>query len=175
MLKMHLQHFAETVQGKKIVYLFRLHEERTTVAGGQLAFATENETSISKDADTTQTKDGSVRTPSEAEIEITGEYIAKKGDPVIRKYRKAMLEDKLFDIWEVDLSDPIDNKDNKYYGTYYQGYMTEHTKTSSAEDACTISITFGVNGKGADGEVTVTDTQQEEASYVFEDSVTASA
>jgi hypothetical protein len=32
-----------------------------------------------------------------------------------------------------------------------------------------IQITVGVNGKGADGAVTVTDDQQEDASYVFTD------
>ena len=47
--------------------------------------------------------------------------------------------------------------------------MTEFEKTSNAEDMVEISLTFGINGKGVKGDVTVTAEQQEAASYVFVD------
>ena len=47
--------------------------------------------------------------------------------------------------------------------------MTEFDKSSNAEDMIEVSLTFGVNGTGADGYATVTAAQLEIASYVFAD------
>ena len=54
------------VTGKNLVYLYRLASEATTVDGTRIAFTTEDELSISADADATATKDGSVRGASVA-------------------------------------------------------------------------------------------------------------
>src|SRR5699024_11745112 len=66
-----LQIFAEAVSGRRLVYLYRILSEAATQNGTQIAFTTENERTKSKDADSTSTKDGSIRTPGTAEIEIT--------------------------------------------------------------------------------------------------------
>ena len=63
-----LQVFAEAVQGKKIVYLYRVASKEATANGTTLAFTTENSRTMSKDADSTATKDGSIRTPGTAEV-----------------------------------------------------------------------------------------------------------
>ena len=168
MHEMNLQLFAEAVQGKKIVYLYRVNESAATTAGATLAFTTENGFSIDMDADSTATKDGAVRSPAQPEIEITSTSIFKKGDDAIETYKNAMLNGKLFDIWRANLEAPAQG-DNKFAGTYYQGYMTSFEETSNAEDFVEYSLTFGINGKGADGSVTVTVDQQEAAAYVFAD------
>ena len=62
MFKTGLQLFAEAVAGKKIVYLYRLAKNASQEAGKNLAFTTENGRSKSKDADSTATKDGAIRT-----------------------------------------------------------------------------------------------------------------
>ena len=169
MEKMNLQLFAEAVHGKKIVYLFRVKSEAATSNGVALAFTTENSISMSKDADTTATKDGMIRTPGEAEIEISATTILAKGDEMYAKLKAAMLNDEVIEIWEANLDEPADEGDNKFKGTYYQGYLTEFEKSSSAEDFVECSTTFAVNGTGADGNVTVSAEQQEVANYVFTD------
>lgn len=167
-MKMNLQMFAEAVAGKKIVYLYRILKDATTTDGALIAFTTENSKTISKDADTTATKDGSIRVPGAAEIEITATSILAKGDKMISKLEKAMLEDAMMEIWEVNLEEASESP-GKFKGTYYQGYLTELEKTSNAEDMVEVSMTFGINGKGADGDVTVSAEQQEMAEYVFAD------
>ena len=170
--KMNLQLFAaatEAVSGKKIIYLYRLLEEASTANATAIAFVTENSTTISKDADSTATKDGNVRTPGTAEIEISATSLLAKGDTMYDKMRSAMIADKLIEIWEVNLAEPVASKSGKFKGTYYQGYLTEFEKTSNAEDYVEVATTFGINGSGADGEVTVSDQQQEIAAYVFAD------
>lgn len=164
-----LQTFAEAVQGKKLVYLYRIASKAATVDGATLAFTTENGRTKSKDADSTATKDGPIRTPGAAESEVTVTSILAKGDEMIDDLEDAMDDDELMEIWEANLDEPAEAGDNKFKGRYFQGYLTEFEKTSSAEDYVECSLTFGINGSGATGDVTVTTEQQEVAAYVFKD------
>lgn len=157
------------VQGSKIVYLYRLLEEQATADAFRIAYVTEDSISYSKDADSTVTKDGTIRTPSAVEIEKPMTCILSQGDTDIDKLKNAMLNDKVVELWEANLDEPIANQSNKFKGTYFQGYITSYEKTSNAEDMVEIQMTIGVNGKGADGNVTVTASQQDDASYTFTD------
>jgi TP901-1 family phage major tail protein len=165
----NLQLFAEAVQGKKIVYLYRIHDEAAAENAVMLAFTTENTRTKSKDADATITKDGSIRTPGAAEVEIEATSILAKGDTMIDKLEDAMDSDKMVEIWEANLEEPAADGDNKFKGMYFQGYLTEFEKTSSAEDFVECTLTFGINGSGVRGDVTVSVEQQEMAAYVFAD------
>jgi TP901-1 family phage major tail protein len=167
--KFDLQLFNEAVQGKKIVYLYRIKSKAATTDGTLLAFTTENGRSKSKDADSTATKDGSIRTPGTAETEISANSILSKGDTMIDSLEDAMDNDELIEIWEANLEEPAEGGEDKFKGMYFQGYLTSFDKTSSAEDFTEIELTFGINGSGKRGDVTVTTEQQELADYVFKD------
>lgn len=172
MKEMNLQLFAKAVSGKKIVYLYRVLGG--TSAAAALAFTTENSRTKSRDADSTETKDGAIRTPGATEVEITATSILQKGDTLIDELEVAMDEGKLVEIWEANLEEPVDGDDSKFKGAYYQGYLTEFEKTSNAEDFVECSLTFGINGTGVKGDVTVTAAQQEIAAYVFADTTAKS-
>lgn len=219
----NLQMFtAQPVKGKRIIYLFRIYDERSTETGSTIAFTTENSRSVSKDADTTATKDGNIRTPNDAEIEISVTSLLSNDDDddLIYDLEDAMLHDKKMEIWEANLDDPQDgtyaltsdteiDSSKTYYtrsgtspnytytavenpvksslssyyemtatkfkGKYYQGYLTSFEKTSNAEDFVECSLDFGIDGIGADGNVTVTAEQQEAAAYAFADTTAVGA
>lgn len=165
-----LQLFAEAIQGKKIVYLYRILEDAATANAEGIAFTTENGRTKSKDADSTATKDGSIRTPGVAEVEITATSILSKGDTMIDKLEAALDGDKTIEIWEVNLEEEGTSDDvGKYKAKYFQGYLTEMEITSNAEDFTEVSLTFGINGDGVAGFATVSEEQQEVANYVFAD------
>lgn len=164
-----LQTFAEAVRGKRLVYLYRIASKSATVNGVTMAFTTENERTKSKDADSTETKDGPIRTPGASETEISVTSILAKGDELVDDLEAAMDNDELIEIWEANLDEPASGGENKFKGMYFQGYITEIGRSSSAEDFVEISMTFGINGTGASGDVTVTTEQQEVAAYVFKD------
>ena len=153
----------------------RLKKDAAKNAATALAFTTENGRTTSKDADTTETKDGTIRTPGAAEVEITATSILAKGDTLIDSLEDAMINDELVEIWEANLDEPASSGSNKFKGKYFQGYVTELEKTSNAEDMVEVSITFGVNGTGEKGDVTVTAAQQEVAAYVFTDTTKTGA
>lgn len=170
MNKFNLQQFAVAVSGKKIVYLYRLLSKAQSETGSLLAFVTENGRTKSRDADTTATKDGSVRTPGAVETEITCSSLMAKGDKMIDMLEGALDSNEIIEIWEANLEEPGTGT-NKFKGMYFQGYLTEFEKNSNADESVEISLTFGINGTGVKGDVTVTTAQQEMASYVFKDSV----
>lgn len=174
-MKMNLQLFAATaVNGNKLVYLYRIMSKAATTAGTILAFTTENSRTKSKDADTTMTKDGAIRTPGASETEITATSILTVGDTIIEALEEAMDKDEIIEIWEVNLAEK-GTGENKFKAMYFQGYLTELEKTSNAEDFVEINLTFGINGNGASGEATVTAEQQEAAEYVFKDTTATGA
>lgn len=173
---MNLQRFAEPVQGAKILYLIRIKDEAAQKNAEIVAFQTEGTTTITKDADSTATKDGSIRTPAPAEIEISLTALLAKGDTVIDRLKAAMLADKLLEVWEIDASQAGTTTDaGKFKGTYYQGYLTSCEKASSAEDFVEMSLTFGLNGTGVDGYYTLSQEQQEAAQYAYTDTVKATS
>ena len=159
------------IQGKRIIYLYRILKDAATDDATALAFTTENERTKSRDADTTETKDGPIRTPGALETEITTTAIfSSESDEMITKLEKAVDDSEKVEIWEVNLDKP-GTSDNvgKFAAKYFQGYVTEFGSTSSAEDHAEASLTFGIEGTGADGYATASDEQQEIASYVFAD------
>jgi TP901-1 family phage major tail protein len=177
MNKLNLQRFAaaEAVSGKKIVYLYRVLKDAATKGGAALAFTTENSRTSKKDAEATMTKDGAIRTPGSSEVEITATSLLRKGDTMIDDLEDAQGSDEIIEIWEVNLAEPASSGDNKFKGRYFQGYLTELEKTSKSDENVECSLTFGINGNGAKGDVTVTAEQQEIASYVFQDDVKTGA
>ena len=177
MKKFNLQLFADdaaaktAVDGKSIVYLFRVLSKAAINDAVAMAFTTENERSVSKDSDSVVTKDGAIVIPGEAEIEISATALLVKGDSLADELEDALLNNDVIEIWEVNLESPATETDNagKFNGRYYQGYLTEFTLSSSAEDHAEYECTFAINGTGKKGLVTVTKEQQEIASYVFKD------
>ncbi len=174
MKKFNLQLFADdataktAIEGKKIVYLFRILKNAATKTAVAMAFTTENERSKSKDSDSVATKDGAIVIPGEVEIEISATALLVKGDPLAEELEDAMDANDIIEIWEANLEAP-GTTEGTFKGRYFQGYLTEFTLSSSAEDHAEYECTFAVNGSGAKGDVTVTAEQQEVASYVFKD------
>ena len=168
MKKIDLQMFAEAVSGNKLVYLYRIMSKAAEKDAVALAFTTENERSKSKDSDSVVTKDGAIRIPGAAEVEITATSLLAKGDSLVYDLEDAMDNDEIIEIWEANLEEPVEGG-NKFKGMYFQGYLTEITHSSSAEDHVEIELTFAINGEGKRGEVTVSAEQQEIAEYVFTD------
>ena len=171
--KLNLQLFAEAaqktaVQGKKIIYLFRVLSTAATTDAVAMAFVTENERTKSKDFEATATKDGNIMTPGAGEQEITATAIFAVGDTMPETLEDAMDNDEILEIWEANLAEK-GATEGKCKGRYFQGYLSEFSLASSAEEHAEYSTTFSINGKGVKGEVTVTAEQQAAAEYVFAD------
>ncbi len=169
MFKFNLQLFAEAVQGKQIIYLFRPLSKEAIEDAVAMAFTTENERTKSVDYEATETKGGSVQTAGAMEHEVTATAILAAGDKMAEELEDACDNHELVEIWEANLAEPASEGANKFKGRYMQGYLNEFSLASSAEEHAEYSTTFAINGAGAKGDVTVTAEQQAVAAYVFKD------
>ena len=171
MRKFDLQLFTDSftaVRGNKLIYLFRRYADRATATGAVIAYTKENTRSTSSNADTVETKDGTVRLPKDPDSTVNVSCYLKKNDEMIPKLDRAVKKCDLMEVWEVNLEEP-GASEGKFKATYWQGYATSIEKSSPADDYVEVSLTFTLNGEGEEGDETVTEEQQAEATYVFAD------
>lgn len=171
-MKFNLQLFAEAttkkaVDGKKIIYLFRVFKETPDSDAVAMAFTTENERSKSNASEIIETKDGGINLPK-IETEISTTAILATGDTLVEELEDAMDGGAKIEIWEANLDAP-GTTSGKFKGRYFQGYLNEFTLSSSAEDHAEYECTFAISGPGKKGDVTVSAAQQEAATLVFKD------
>lgn len=174
MRKYDLQLFTAptVVKGKKIIYLFRLLEEAATAAGVNIAYTTENSKSMSRDSDSTETKDGPVSTPGKLETTVSATAIFSVGGDgmSIEDIQDAIIADKIFEIWEANLED-AGASTGKYKGRYMRAKCTSCEISSSAEDNAEADIEWAVDGTPQKGDVTVPSEIIASVTYTFKDAV----
>ena len=165
------------IKGKRIVYLYRILKDAETSTATAIAFTTENSRSKSRDSDTVATKDGVIRVPQEAEVELsTTALFANENDEMINKLETALDTGEKVEIWEVNLGNPgTGDEAGKYAAKYFQGFVTSFELASNSEDHAEATLEFGIEGTGVKGFATITDAQQELASYVFKDTAKEAA
>lgn len=161
---------AQTIEGKKIVYLLRVKEEQATENGVILAFTTQNSRSLSSGVGTAQTKDGAVATPGTVEETLSVTSYFAKGDEMAEKLEEALKEGKVMEIWEADLERPAENEDGKYKGQYWEGRISSWSLSTPAEGLSELSTEFVLEGGGKKGNVTVDDSMKADA-YEFLDAI----
>ena len=170
-MKFNLQLFAEetkkAVDGKKIIYLFRILKDAANKDAVAMAFTTENERSKSNESETIPTKDGDIVMP-QIETEISTTAILAVGDSLADELEDAMDNAEKIEIWEANLEAP-GATDGTFKGRYFQGYLTEFTLATAAEDHAEYECTFKISDAGKKGDVTVSAEQQAVAEYAFAD------
>lgn len=160
----------EAAKGINQILLFRLLSEAGTEAATRLAFQTEHEVTESKDSESVPTKDGNITVPGQLETEISCTSILAVGDTMVAKLRNAMRENEIVEVWDIDKTTELTGK---YASTYYQGYITEYSKSAGTEDNVEVSFNFVPNGNGVDGQATLTTEQAAVVQYVFKDTIIA--
>ena len=173
MKKMNLQLFTAptVIEGKKIIYLYRLLKDAATKGGLNLAYTTENTSNFSRDSDNTETKDGPVGTPGSLETTVSATAVFSKGGDGMTptEVRNALIAGDDFEIWEVNTAD-AGTTTGKFNGLYMRAKCTSFELSSSAEDNAEADIEWTVYGTPQAGEVTYSDSSSS-AAYTFRDAV----
>lgn len=160
----------ETLQGIDVILLYRLLKKQNEEAAWKMTLQTEHDNSITRDAESTVTKDGNVQTLSPVEYDLSATSIVAIGDPHVDEMKKALIDGEIIEIWEINKAEKGTGENaNKFKATYYQGYVSEYSPTATAEDKVELSLSFAINGVGQDGFATLTKEQAEVVQYVFED------
>ena len=173
MKKIDLQLFTAptVIEGKKIIYLYRLLKDAATKAGLNIAYTTENSSSFSRDSDNTETKDGPVGTPGSLETTVSATAVFSKGGDGMTptEVRNALIAGEDFEIWEVNTAD-AGTTTGKFNGLYMRAKCTSFELSSPAEDNAEADIEWSVYGTPQAGEVTYS-ASGNSAAYTFVDAV----
>ena len=173
MKKMNLQLFTAptVIEGKKIIYLYRLLKDKATKGGLNLAYTTENTSNFSRDSDTTETKDGPVGTPGSLETTVSATAVFSKGGDGMTptEVRNALIAGEDFEIWEINTAD-AGATTGKYNGLYMRAKCTSFELSSPAEDNAEADIEWKVYGIPQEGEITYS-ASSSSAAYTFVDAV----
>lgn len=162
---------AQAIDGKDYLLFFRAWKNRATDAGAKLAFQTEHSIDMSKETETTSTKDGNINTIADGDNTISITSIAYREDTgtatVWEKLKEHYKANELVEVWEVDRNSLT--TDGKYKADYYQGFLSSFTKSAPSDAQSELEMEYAINGNGVSGEVTLSDAQQAVAQYVFHD------
>lgn len=158
---------AEVKKGKKIVLLWRLLSQDKETDGKMMMFQEEHSVEKSRDADSTETKSGTIKDTKMLEEEVPFTSLLANDDPCFDVLNTAIDNAEKVELWEVDMNVKIENKENTYPAKYRQGYITELNVTANAEDNVEVEGTFATEMKAQTGEVELTAAQIEAAQYKF--------
>lgn len=162
-------------KGIDIILLYRILKKSTEEAAWKLAFQTEHENGMSRDVEGTATKDGTVQSLGAVEYDFSATSIVAVGDPHYYELKQAFIDGEVIEFWEINKAElaPETDSENagKFFGTYYQGYLSDFSRSAATEDASELEMSLAVNGIGQDGWCTLTDEQAEIVQYVFKDTV----
>ncbi|KXT74892.1 Phage tail protein [Streptococcus sp. DD10] len=161
-------------KGIDSILLFRVLSAAKTDAAAKMAFQTEHSTEKSRDANASQTKDGVLQSVGGIEVTISATSILAEDDPLVIKLESAMNNGELVEIWEIEKGATKDSS-GKFAAVYYQGYITSFNKTKNSEDLVELEMEFAINGVGANGFATLTETQSAVVQYGFADTTAGSA
>ncbi|MCL1989759.1 MAG: phage major tail protein, TP901-1 family [Defluviitaleaceae bacterium] len=160
-------------RGANRIMLMRPFSLRHEATAGRLAFQTDHEKSMSRDAESTITKDGNINSLSELEVEYSLTTLFAHNDSVRETMYQAFLNGELVELWDIDKTDPTVPNGTQFPATYFQGYLTEWSESAGAEDSVEISLSLAINGSGVQGSATLTQDQATVVQYEFADTVVA--
>lgn len=145
----------------KVIYA---RKHGSTDAPKRLPFQTTHNLDMSRDNDSTATKDGAVPSiaPLEAELEV--EALSSNHD-LYKVFKSSLDNNERLDIWEVNFADK--NEGGLYAATYLEAVVNEISVDNDADDLSSSDITFSVYPTPVDGYTAVSEQEQSEVSYAF--------
>jgi len=161
-------------RGANRIMLMRPFSLRHNTTAGRMAFQTSHEKSLTRDAESTITKDGNINSLSELEVSYSLTTLLAQNDDVRERLYDAFLNGELVELWDIDKTEPTVAGGNQFPTTYFQGYLTEWSESAGAEDSVEISMSIVINGSGARGNATLNQEQTNVVQYEFADTTVAS-
>lgn len=153
-----------TIRGIDNVGYLRLLKNAHKEAAKLIRYQTSMDFELSRDSDTTATKDGSVAIPGAMETEVTIEFLDGINEVSDDAYT-AILNGETVELWKVNRARK--NDEGKYFGWYMQGEITGDSNSNDADDASTRELTVTVSGTPKRGWLTLSKDQQEELEVGF--------
>ncbi len=156
-------------KGKDKILMFRLLKESSKKNAAKLALQIEHEWEYSRDAETTQTKDGSITVSKGVEVTLSISGLASSDD-TNKMLKQSVIDGEMLEVWEIDLSEKDSSGKNK--ALYARGRLNSWSVPANVEDFEELETEMTIEGIPVEGYVTLSEEQQNAIQYTFADIVT---
>ncbi|WP_461241130.1 phage major tail protein, TP901-1 family [Paucilactobacillus sp. N302-9] len=145
----------------KVIYA-RKHNDGTPV---RVPFQTTHNLDLSRDNDSTATKDGAVPSiaPLEGELEVEA---LSSNSPAYALFEDSLNNNERLDIWEVNFAET--NEEGLYEATYLEAVVNEISVDNDADDLSASDVTFSVYPTPVKGFTAVSKEEVDEVAYAFQ-------
>ncbi|WP_204123117.1 phage major tail protein, TP901-1 family [Lacticaseibacillus mingshuiensis] len=152
------------VAGKDVVTFMRRYLTRATAKASLIPYQTGMTFGVSRDSDSTSTKDGPVNSQSSLETDFSVDFI-NNTSTIADEALDAAISGERIEAWKVNRGRR--NATGQCEAWYVQGTISEDTGDNDSDDNATRSLTIAVDGEPKHGWVTLSDEQEELIDYVF--------
>lgn len=150
--------------GKEKILMFRLLSKAEEEAAARLALQIEHNWSYERNTDTKPTKDGAIVTPGSLEVTLELNAISTR-DALNLMLKESVVKGEKLEVWDIDLGSK--DAEGKYDAEYAVGNLNSWEVPANVEDTVDISTTMSIDGRPAEGKVTLTDTEVSEILVSF--------
>lgn len=155
---------ANKLQGKRVLVAVRKLSEQATKDAYILPLQTSGDFDLSRDTDTTTTKDGIVSTSGALELDFSVELI-DSDDVVLDLLEDSLINETMLEVWRIK----FDKKDSqgRAFAHYMHAKVTEDSQSADADDIATREFTFTNEGDPKRGYLVLPTNIQEAIDYAF--------
>lgn len=152
------------VKGKDIVTYMRLFSERKTAAASLIPYQTGMSFGVSRDSDSTSTKDGKLSTQGDLETDFSVDFVNNTSE-IADKALNAAISGERIEAWKVNRGRR--NATGQAEIWYVQGTISEDSGDNDSDSDATRSLTIAVDGEPKHGWAKLSDEQEELIDYVL--------
>lgn len=153
-----------TIKGKDVVTFMRLFKNRKTVGASLIPYQTGMSFGVSRDSDSTGTKDGAQSTQGSLETDFSVDFLNNTSE-ISDQALDAAISGERIEAWRVNRARR--NADGSCETIYVQGTISEDSSDNDNDDNSTRSLTIAVDGEPKRGWAKLADEQEEYIDYVF--------
>ena len=152
------------VKGKDVVTYMRLFSERKTAAASLIPYQTGMSFGVSRNSDSTSTKDGPLSTQGALETDFSVDFVNNTSE-IADKALDAAVSGERIEAWKVNRGRR--NATGQAEIWYVQGTISEDSGDNDSDSDATRSLTIAVDGEPKHGWAKLSDEQEELIDYVL--------
>lgn len=153
-------------QGNDVILFYRNLKDQYSKDAAIVTYQTEHSFKMSRNADATATKDGSVQSVGGIEYDFSSTALYDRTSETIKMLNSAFDANEMIEVWIVDTLD--ENEKGEVSARYLHAKISEYEETGATDENVELSLTYAVDKKHQSGEVTLTEDQKNDAQYLFE-------
>ncbi|WP_430610667.1 TP901-1 family phage major tail protein [Enterococcus sp. DIV0340] len=156
-------------KGIDVILLYRNLKKQSAEDAKTVTYQTEHTFGMSRNTDSTETKDGTVQTIGAIEYDFSSTALYERGSTTLKMLYDAFMRNETIEVWIIDKLDPQEEESNKFAAKYMQAFISSYEETASSEDDVEVSLEYAVQMIHQDGYATLTTEQQNAVQYAFTD------